>query len=351
MKRSRWGRRLALVGASLLILGGAARASDPVADFYTGKTVQLLIGYSVGGGYDIYGRTVARYLGKHIPGNPLVVPQNMPGAGSLRLVQYLDKAAAKDGTVIGTFARGAAAEPLLDPSQKGAFDPLKLNWIGSVTNEVSTCAFWHTSPIKTWDDMKAKPFTVGGTGPSADTDVFPKVIRYFFKLPLKLVTGFPGGADVVLSLERKEVDGRCGWSWSSLKSRHKSLYDEGKLSVTVQLALNKHEDLPNVPLIMDLTNDPKIKTALKLVFARQSMARPFAMPPGTPPERVAAIRKAFAETMKDPEFLAEAEKLELEVRPVDGPEIENLIKEMYATPTDVIQTVSEAIKSSDAANR
>ncbi len=342
-----WGRLVAALTFGSMLWAGGPAAADPVADFYTGKTVQILIGYSVGGGYDIYGRTLARYMGKHIPGNPVVVPQNMPGAGSLRLVNFLYKAAAKDGTVIGTFARGAAMDPLLDASQAGQYDATKFNWIGSVTNEVSTCVFWHASGIKTWQDMQTKPFSVGGTGPSADTDVFPKALRDLFKLPLKLVTGFPGGADVVLSLERREVDGRCGWSWSSLMSRHKALLDAGQLNVTVQLALAKHEDLPNVPLVMDLTDDPKTKAALKLIFSRQAMARPFAMPPGVPPERVAAIRKAFDETMKDPEFLAEAEKLELEVRPLTGQEVDKLLQEIYATPRDVVKMASDALKQRD----
>lgn len=331
------------LGWFAVFAGQPADAGEPVVDFYAGKTLQMVIGYSVGGGYDIYGRTLARYMGKHIPGNPTIVPQNMPGAGSLRAVNYLARAAPKDGTVFGTFARGAAMEPLLEPKAV-PFDPNSLKWIGSITNEVSTCAFWHTSSIKTWADMQRMHYTIGGTGASSDTDVFPKVIRNFFHLPLKLVTGFPGGQDVVLSLQRGEIDGRCGWSWTSLISRNRELYDSKQIVVPLQLGLRKHPDLPDVPLVMDLSSDPKVKAALKLIFSRQAMARPFAAPAAVPPERLQALRDAFDATMRDPDFLREATKLELEVAPVRGLKIEQLMKEIYATSPDIVQLARDAMK-------
>jgi tripartite-type tricarboxylate transporter receptor subunit TctC len=331
------------LGWLAVFAGQPADAGEPVADFYAGKTLQMVIGYSVGGGYDIYGRTLARYMGKHIPGNPTIVPQNMPGAGSLRAVNYLARAAPKDGTVFGTFARGAAMEPLLEPKAV-PFDPNSLKWIGSITNEVSTCAFWHTSGIKSWADMQRMHYTIGGTGASSDTDVFPKVIRNLFHLPLKLVTGFPGGQDVVLSLQRGEIDGRCGWSWTSLISRNRELYDSKQIIVPLQLGLRKHPDLPDVPLVMDLSSDPKVKAALKLIFSRQAMARPFAAPAAVPPERLKALRDAFDATMHDADFLREAAKLELEVAPVRGVEIEQLMKEIYATSPDIVQLARDAMK-------
>src|SRR5437016_6326578 len=198
--------RVLALGLMMVFGTRPSLAADAVVNFYSGKTIQLFIGYSVGGGYDVYARTLAKYMGKYIPGNPVIVPQNMPGAGSLRSVSYLSKAAPKDGTVFGTFARGAVMEPLLEPNQPTAarFDPRQLKWIGSITNEVSTCAFWHTAGVQTWDDMRKKPYTMGGTGSSGDSDVFPKVLKNLFHLPLKLVTGFPGGQDVVLSLQRGE---------------------------------------------------------------------------------------------------------------------------------------------------
>ncbi len=334
---------LAAVAAGAMAWSGMARADEAaVAQFYKGRTIQLYIGYSVGGGYDLYARELARYLGAHIPGNPTIVPQNMPGAGSLRLANYLYNVAPKDGTAMATFARGMATEPLLGGTGT-QFDARKFTWLGSITDEVSVCAFWHDSGVATWQDMLTKSYTVGGTGSASDTDVFPNAMKRIFHLNLKLITGFPGGSDVVLALERGEVQGRCGWSWSSLVSRNKQLYDTKQIFVPVQLALRKHEDLPDVPLIVDETRDPKELRALRLIFARQSMARPYVAPPGLPEERKQALRRAFDETMKDPAFLEEAKKTELEVHPVSGAEIDTLLTELYESPPEVVQLAKDAI--------
>jgi tripartite-type tricarboxylate transporter receptor subunit TctC len=338
-------RGIALV-AGLLAIGAPIAAADEVADFYSGKTIQVIIGYSVGGGYDLYARTLAHYMGKHIPGNPTLVPQNMPGAGSLRAANYLAKAAPKDGTFIGTFARGMAMEPLLGHTEGIMFDATQLNWLGSINEEVSLCITSKASGFKTLDDLKAKPSTFGGNGPGSDPDVFVNVLVNLFKMPIKLVSGYPGSNDAILSVERGEVNGFCGASWSELKSRHKSLL--GDINMPIQMALHKHDELPNVPLIMDLTSDPQEKAALKMIFARQTMARPFVAPPGVPPERVAALRKAFDETVRDPEFLDEAKRLEMEVRPVSGEQVEELIKEIYATPPDILKIASQAVAPKEA---
>ena len=332
---------LALIAVAV---GTTDASADDVASFYKGRTVTIDIGYSAGGGYDIYARVLAKHLGDHIPGNPTVIPQNMPGAGSLKAANYLYNIAPKDGTVLATFARGMAMQPLLD-SQGIEFDAQKLTWIGSITNEVSVCAFRSDSGIATWQDMLTKPYTVGGTGSGSDTDVFPNVLRNMFHMKMKLATGYPGGEDVVLALERGEVNGRCGWSWSSLMSRNRPLYEEKQIFVPVQLSLQKHEDLPNVPLVMDLTTDPKIAAALKLIFARQTMARPYAAPPGLPEDRARALRDAFDATMKDPDFLADAKQTDLEVRPVSGAEMQQLVAELYRTPPEVVKIAADAIKS------
>lgn len=336
--------RLACLAALLggLAVTPAAADDEAVARFYKGRTIQLYIGYSAGGGYDIYARVLARHLGDHIPGKPTVVPQNMPGAGSLRLANYLYNVAPKDGTAIATLARGMATEPLLGGTGT-QFDARKFTWIGSITDEVSVCAFWHTSGISTWQDLLTKEYTVGGTGSASDTDVFPNAMKQIFHLKMKLVTGFPGGSDVVLALQRGEVNGRCGWSWSSLVSRNKQMYDSKEITIPVQLALHKHEDLPDVPVIVDLTKDPKELAALRLIFARQTMARPYLAPPGLPEDRKQALRRAFDETMKDPEFLAEAKRTDLEVRPVTGAEIDALLTELYGTPPDVVKLAIDAI--------
>jgi tripartite-type tricarboxylate transporter receptor subunit TctC len=338
-------KRAAVAGA-VLLAAPSAFAADTVADFYKGRTVTIDIGYSAGGGYDLYARTLARHLGEHIPGKPSVIPQNMPGAGSLKATNYLYNIAPKDGTVIATFARGMAMQPLFDKTGV-EFDAQKLNWIGSITNEVSICAFRSDSGIKTWQDMLTKSYTVGGTGSGSDTDVFPDVLRHMFHMKVKLVTGYPGGKDILLAMQRGEVKGRCGWSWSSVKSTSYALYQKKEITVPVQLALKKHPDLPDVPLIMDLTKDPDERAALRLIFGRQSVARPYAAPPGVPAERIAALRKAFDDTMKDPAFLAEADKTKLEVEPVSGEEVQALVTEIYKSSPKVVKIAADAVKGGD----
>jgi tripartite-type tricarboxylate transporter receptor subunit TctC len=335
-----------ITAVSVAALGLAtmpAQAAD-VTQFYKGKTVQVLIGFSAGGGYDIYARTLARYMGKHIPGNPTLVPQNMPGAGTLKVANYIYNVAPKDGTVFGTFARGIPMEKLLGRTVGEQFDATKFTWIGSVTDEPSVCVFWAASGIKTWNDMKTKPWKVGGSGVTSDLDIYANVLRNMFHLPGRLITGFPGGTEVLLSMQRREVDGRCGWSWSSLVSRDKHFLDDNLVTVPLQLGLENNPDIPNVPLVLDQTNDPKQKAALKLIFSRQVMARPFAAPPGLPPDRVKALRDAFDATMKDPDFLAEMKKLDLEVRPQSGAKVEQLVKEVYSYPPDVVKIAADAIK-------
>jgi tripartite-type tricarboxylate transporter receptor subunit TctC len=330
--------------AILAVAAGPSRAAD-VAGFYKGRTVQVLIGFSAGGGYDIYARTLARYMGKHIPGNPTMVPQNMPGAGTLKVANYIYNVAPKDGTVIGTFARGIPMEKLLGRTVGQQFDATKFTWIGSVTDEPSVCVFWAASGIKTWADMKTKPWKVGGSGVTSDLDIYANVLRNMFHLPGRLITGFPGGTEVLLSMQRREVDGRCGWSWSSLISRDKRFLDDKLITVPLQLGLDKNADIPDVPLVIDQTSDPKEKAALKLIFSRQVMARPFAAPPNLPPDRAKALRDAFDATMKDPAFLAEMKKLDLEVRPQSGVKVEQLVKEVYSYPPDVVKIAADAIRS------
>lgn len=324
----------------------AFAAADPVADFYRGKQVRLLIGYSAGGGYDTYARVLARHIGKHIPGNPTIVPQNMPGAGSLTLTNFLYNVAPKDGRVFGTVARGMAMEPLLG-GEGTRFDATKFAWIGSLNNEVSVCASWHTSKVKTMEDLRTKQLIVGGTGSGADTDTYPIVMSNLLDANIKLISGYPGGNDILLAMERGEVDGRCGWSWSSVVSRRGDWLEEHKINVMVQMALQKHPDLPDVPLAMDLADDEDERIAMELIFARQVMGRPFVAPPGIPADRRDALRRAFMDTVKDPEFLADVEKMQLELNPVSGAEIENVIARIYAAPQTAVTLAADAIKKTD----
>jgi len=339
-------RLLARLGLAASLVAGAlpAHAADPVADFYAGKTVRVLVGFSAGGGYDLYARTLARHMARHIPGQPTLLAQNVPGAGSLKAVNYLYNAAPKDGTVIATFARGIVFEPLLGRTEGTQFNATALNWIGSISNEVSVCALMSASGIRTWDDMRTKPYKIGASGVGADSDIFPVVLRNLFRLPMKIVTGYQGGSEMVLAMERREIDGRCGWSWTSLLSRNRAMYEKKEIAVTLQIALARHEDLPDVPLIMDLVNDPRQAEALKLIVARQNIARPFAAPPGVPKARIEALRRAFDTTMRDPEFLAEAKQLDLEVRPAAGAEVQALMSELHAAPADVVRMATDFIR-------
>jgi tripartite-type tricarboxylate transporter receptor subunit TctC len=327
---------LALIGL------GAPALADPVEEFYRGRNVTLVIGYSVAGGYDNYARVVARHLGNHIPGRPTVLPQNMPGAGSLRAANYLFNAAAKDGSVIGMFSRGMAMEPLIGTSHT-QFDARKFSWLGSGTDEVSTCVTWRDSAVKTWADALTTPFTVGGEGSGSDPDIFATVVHNVFGVKLRLVSGYPGSAEVALAIERREVDGRCGWSYSSLRQQRPEWITNRQVNILVQLALKKTPELPDVPLVTEFATTDRQRQILRLVFSRQAMARPFTAPPGIPAERKQALRKAFDETMADPAFLAEAKQRGLEVNPVTGVEIDALIAELYQTPADIVAEVRATI--------
>src|SRR5947208_1146811 len=277
---------LAKIGATIAVLAlGAtslAQAQQP-AEFYKGKNVDLMIGYSVGGGYDVYARLIARHMGKYIPGNPSVTPKNMEGAGSLRLANWIYNVGPKDGTMFGTINRGTGFDPLFG-YKTAQFEGPKFNWIGSANDEVSVCVVWNgRTKITKFDDLLTNQLNVGGTGAAADTDQFPRMINGVLGTRMKIVTGYPGGNDVNLALERGEVDGRCGWSWSSVKSTRASWLTDKKITILMQLSLAKHPDLPNVPLITDLAKTDEQRQILRLIFARQVMGRPYLAPPGIPP--------------------------------------------------------------------
>ena len=328
---------------ALICTSGAAKA-DAISDFYTGRTVNLVIGYAPGGGYDLYARTLGRHISKHIPGNPSIVVQNMPGAGSLKAANFLYTIAPKDGTTFGGFSRGAFLDPLLGRGEGAQYEAAKFNWLGSISNEVGVCAFRTAAGIKSWQDMRSKPFIIGATGAGADSDVFPTVLRKMFKLPMKVVAGYASAAEVVIAIKRSEVDGRCGWSWSSLVSWNRDLYEGKQINVVLQLAAQKLDELADVPLVTEVTDVPDQRTALKLIVSRQTMARPYVVPPGVPAERVRALRAAFDATMKDPAFLADAKKQDLEVRPVSGADADALIKDVYATPPAIVKLAVDYMK-------
>ncbi len=339
--RSRAGAAITggLIALSFAVQSGRA---DSIEDFYKGKTVNLMIGYSVGGGYDLYGRLLARHLGKHIPGHPGVVPQNMTGAGSLRAAQYIYSVAPKDGTAIATFGRTIPTTPLLTPAN-AQFDGTKFTWLGSITNEVSACVTSRAAKAHNWDELLKNEVTVGGEGPGADPDVYTLLYNNVFGTKMKLVTGYHGTNDMSLAMERGEIDGVCGLSWSTLKARHLQAMKDKQIYVVIQAALKKQPELADVPLANDLTKDKEKLQILKLFLASQEMARPFAAPPGLPEDRKVALVKAFEDTMKDPEFLAEAQKQSMDVNPMRPKEIDDILVELYKTPKDVLEKAAQAI--------
>jgi tripartite-type tricarboxylate transporter receptor subunit TctC len=326
---------------ALLVLTGLACAAG-VEDFYKGRNVTLVIGYSVGGGYDAYARLLGRYFGKHIPGNPSIVPEQMTGAGSLRSANFIYSVAAKDGSVFGTFSRSMGISPLVD---KAEFDSRKFTWLGSVTDDNTTCVTWNTSPIKNWDDFLTKPSKFGGEGAGADPDIWTLLYKNVFGAKAQLVSGYPGTNDTVLAMERGEIDGLCGISWSTIKSRHPEWLTSHSVNIIVQAALKKEPEIASVPLATELTKTPEQLQIIKLLLVSQAMARPFAAPPDIPADRKAALIEAFDATMKDADFLAEAQKLNFDVRPVTAKTIDALLAEVYQTPKDVIARATKAISS------
>lgn len=339
--KNRIGKTAIALALSSTALLASAQAQD-AASFYKGKTINVVIGFSPGGGYDLYARVVAKYLGKHIPGEPTIVAQNMPGAGSLRATMYLYAVAPKDGTAIGIFSRGMPLSPLFE--LPGAnFDATKFTWLGSVTKDTVTCISWKTSPVKKWDDLFKSEYKAGGEGKGADPDVYATLIKTSFGANVKLITGYPGSSNISLAMERGELDGMCGISYSTLRSTHPDWLKNNDVNLLVQGALEKDPEMASVPFMLDLAKSDEQKQMLRLTLAPQAIARPFVAPPGVPADRAKTLQKAFDETMKDPEFLAEAKKLKLDVNPLSGEQVVDMLKSLYATPKPLVQQAKAAL--------
>jgi tripartite-type tricarboxylate transporter receptor subunit TctC len=325
--------------AVFTMLSMSAMPASAQADKFKGKTFEVIIGYETGGGYDIYGRALARHIGKHLPGNPTVIVKNMPGAQTRTAANFLYTIAPKDGTVIATVARGLPTEELLG-SGGIRFESTKFSWIGSMNNEVSVGVAWHTSPVKTFADIKQREMIVGAI---ADSLLFAQVMNAVLGTKLKLITGYKSGAEVSLAMERGEVEGRMGWSWSSIVSVNPEWIRDGKIRNIVQFSTSKHADLANVPLVTELAANAEDRALLELVFSRQVIGRPFIAPPGVDAETVKILRKAFDDTMKDKEFLAEMQKASLEVNPIPGEEVQRLIERLFKTPPAVLERAKQII--------
>jgi tripartite-type tricarboxylate transporter receptor subunit TctC len=321
--------------ALLASLPFAAQAQTP-AEFYKGKQVSLYIGFSAGGGYDLYARTLARHMGKHIPGNPQVVPKNMDGAGSLRASNFIYEAAPRDGTAFGASGRATPMSPLFGQSA-AQFDARKYTWLGSANDEVSLCIASQASCITKFDDLRKSEKSFGSTGPTEEGVQVVKTTNALLGTKIKIIIGYPGSNEINMSMERCEIDGRCAISWSSIKSTMQPLVDQKKITILSQVAFAKHPELPDVPLLSDFATTDEARQILKFLVARQVMGRPYFAPPDLPSDRAAALRMAFMDTLQDPEFLADADKLKLEITPVPARRIEELLTELYKTPPEIVQ--------------
>jgi tripartite-type tricarboxylate transporter receptor subunit TctC len=338
----RHGRAVAACAAVAvsLVLASAASA-DEVQQFYKGKSIRVVIGHSAGGGYDLYARLLSKHFRKHVPGQPTIVPQTMTGAGGLRVTNYLYEAAPRDGTVIGTFSRSIPTIPLLTPP--GTFDGRKFTWLGSMSSDTSLCLSGGKSAVKTWQDMLAKPLIMGGQAVGTDSDIYARLYKNVLGAQIRIVSGYPGTTEITLAMERGEVDGICGLSWGTVKVSHPEWRRDKSVNFLLQAGLKMNPDLPDVPFAMDLVKEPEKKQILYLHFAPQAMGRPFAAPPDIPADRKAALVRAFDNTMRDPELLAEAAKLGMDIDPMPGSQIDALLAQIYATPPDVVVKAASAI--------
>jgi tripartite-type tricarboxylate transporter receptor subunit TctC len=326
---------------------GAGAQGEPLS--FAGKQIKILIGFSpTGFGYDTYGRLLARHLGKYLPGNPTIVPQNRPGAGSLNLANYLYNAAPHDGSEIAIVGRGVAMEPLLGGSaSQGKFDSTKFAWLGSMNNEVSGFFIRQPGPVRTLQEVMAgTPLQVGSTGIGGDQHAFTAALNTLLGMKLKAIAGYPGTQEIMLAVERGELDGIVGYSWGVARSGNKADLQAGRLKIIMQLALDKHKELPDVPLVTDFVKKPDDRQVLEMIFSRQSMGRPLVAPPGLDPRIVEAFRKAFTEAMHDPQFIAEGAKMDLELNHVSGTDVQALIERLYKAPPDVVAR-AQAIASAN----
>jgi tripartite-type tricarboxylate transporter receptor subunit TctC len=325
-------------------LGGLAVAAalalpaqaQSVEDFYKGKTLTIITGYSAGGGFDLYTRIMANYLGKFIPGQPRIVVQNMPGAGSLRAASHVYNVSPKDGTVI-SLTRAPVIAPLLGQTTGAGFDVAKFTWLGSGASDLTVCALLGNPKVNSMADALKNELTLGGLGPGSDEDMYTKILRKLLGMKARLVTGYPGGAEMVLAVERGELDGRCGWAWSSIKISRPEWITEKKIKVLNVLALERSPELPDVPSIMEFVKDERHKQIFRFVLNAATLGRPFVAPPGIPEDRANALRKAFEDTMADPAYLAEMKAKKLDVGPIKWQDIPPLLKDFYSTPQDVVE--------------
>lgn len=335
----------ATAGIVGLLIAGSAAAQAPAADFYKGKSITLLIGGTAGGGLDTAARIFARHAPKHIPGNPTITPQLMPGAGGIRTMEYLANNAPKDGTTIATVPSGPLIEPLVG-TRKNPRPMTEYNALGAWSQDFSLCASWHTSGFKTLADVQAREMTVAGIGAAATPDTFPKVLNATIGTKFKVITGYQGTQETIMAVERGETHGRCGWTWSSLKAVKLDWVKEKKIHLLVQMGAEKSPLFPDVPFARDLAKSEQDKQMLDLMFATLALSNSFFAPPGIPEDRLDVLRKAYAATLQDKELIAEAVKIQKEEpSPTFGVPMQKLLEQIYATPKPVVERLRDVLKN------
>ena len=326
-------------------ISGPAHAQD-AATFYKGRQITVVVGSSPGGGYDTYGRLLARHIGRHVPGNPGVVTANMPGAGSNVAAQHIMTAAPKDGTQIAIIFAGVIVEPLLGERGRQKFDPAKLAFVGNANKEVFVCAVRAELPVKTLDDMRAREIVTGASASGGPTADFPTMLSTVLGARTKVVRGYPGTREITLAIEKGEVDGACGLAWSTTSVQYPRTLAEGQpLRIVLQEDMAGHPVLnaAGIAFSGQFATSEADRQALTLFYAQNTFGRPFVASPEVPPDRLAALRSAFTAAMKDPELLAEAQKLNIDIIPSSGEEVQVLVAKMYATPPDVVARVRKAL--------
>jgi tripartite-type tricarboxylate transporter receptor subunit TctC len=326
--------------ATALVISSAK--ADPVADFYRGRQVTMILSADAGGGYASYATAFAPYLAKHMPGHPDIVVQYMPGAGGLRAMNYLYSVAPKDGSTIALVHSSVPFAPLYG-LKAAHFDPRKMNWIGSIDATDGICVAWHMAKVKTWNDLLTKQLTVGSSGAGSQMETLPLMLDKLFGTKIKVISGYKGGNEVYLAMERGEVDGRCGSLVSSINSTRPTWFSKHLVSVPIAIALERDPRFPETPALIEFAKDERTRQILRLILAPMSMDRPILTPPGVPADRVAALKIAFHAAITDPGFLADAKKQRIEVKEVPGEEVAKIIADAFAMPADVVAAANESM--------
>ncbi len=330
--------RLAATLTLAALLSGSAVAQETMD-----KPMTIYAAGTAGGGVDLFGRLLGRYIGAHIPGKPNVVVQLMPGAGGIRQANFMAETAPRDGTAIGIFAGGPILEPLVGSRDPG-YNMSQFTWIGAMSKDVSLCLALATTPFKTIADAQKSEMIVAGTGAGSDTDTYPLMLNEMLGTKFKLITGYQGSQQTIMAIETGEVHGRCGWSLSSLKTTKLDWFRDKKVNILLQFAMKKSPELPDVPLVLDLVKSDEDRQMLELMLGTTAMSRPFVAPPGLTPARANMLRRAFDATMKDPGFLKEAAAMQAEILPSTGEEVQELVAKLYATPRPVVERAKKYLK-------